>query len=115
MFFQQITGQAFVSQYSIVFYQQQGISNPFLLGVIGNIVGLVCTTFTSVIVDGAGRRPILLTGGSLMATFLFILGGVGTIKHPNSSEKHLMVASNILFGAFYGLSWAPVFALRSLC
>jgi len=53
-------------------------------------------------------RPILLTGGSFMALFLFILGGVGTIHSPNAAQKNVMVASNILFGASYALSWAPL-------
>jgi SP family sugar:H+ symporter-like MFS transporter len=108
MFFQQITGQAFVSQYSVVFYQREGITNSFQLGLIGSCAGLVCTIFTSLVVDGFGRRPILLAGGSLMAIVLFIFGGIGTIGDPSDAEKHLMVACNILFGCFYGLSWAPL-------
>ena len=108
MFFQQITGQAFTSQYSIVFYKQQGFSNAFLLGVINNIVSLFCTSSTSLVIDRYGRRPILIVGGALMAIFLFILGGVGTNHHPNQSEKNAMVASVILFGGSYALSWAPM-------
>jgi hypothetical protein len=38
----------------------QAISIFFLLVVIENAVKLVCTTFISVVVSGAGRRPILL-------------------------------------------------------
>ena len=53
-------------------------------------------------------RPILLTGGSFMAFFLFILGGVGTIHNPSATQKNVMVASNVLFGASYALSWAPL-------
>lgn len=61
-------------------------------------------------VDGLGRRPILLIGGSLMGAFLFILGGMGSIdqKTLNDSEKHLMVASLMLFQFFFNMSWAPV-------
>lgn len=43
-----------------------------------------------------------------MAFFLFILGGVGTIHNPNATQKNVMVASNVLFGASYALSWAPL-------
>lgn len=56
MFFQQITGQAFVSQYSTVFYQKQGYSNPFLLSLYSSIAGLVCTIISSLTVDRFGRR-----------------------------------------------------------
>lgn len=109
MFFQQITGQAFTSQYSVVFYKQQGFTNAFLLGVVNNIVSLFCTACTSLIVDNYGRRPILLTGAFLMSAFLFILGGVGTTHHPAQSEKNTMVAPVVLFGGAYAISWAPMF------
>ena len=108
MFFQQITGQAFTSQYSVVFYKQQGFTNAFLLGVVNNIVSLFCTLSTSLVVDRYGRRPILLTGGSLMAAFLFILGSVGVNPHPNQREKNTMVASVVLYGGAYAVSWAPM-------
>ncbi|KIM95344.1 hypothetical protein OIDMADRAFT_45246 [Oidiodendron maius Zn] len=108
MFFQQITGQAFTSQYSVVFYKQQGFTNAFLLGVVNNIVSLFCTLSTSLVVDRYGRRPILLAGGSLMAAFLFILGGVGVNPHPNQREKNTMVASVVLYGGAYAISWAPI-------
>ncbi len=58
MFGQQITGQAFTSQYSVVFYQLQGFkSQAFLFGVYGNVVALVCLFITwfwlTKLVDGA--------------------------------------------------------------
>lgn len=60
-------------------------------------------------IDGAGRRPILMTGGFLMGAFLFILGGLGSINMNtiNQHEKELMVASVMLFQFFFNLSWAP--------
>jgi MFS transporter, SP family, sugar:H+ symporter len=57
MFGQQITGQAFVSQYSVIFYQQEGFgSHAFLFTVLNNVVSLVCLIFTWFIVDSVGRR-----------------------------------------------------------
>ena len=49
-----------------------------------------------------------MTGGTLMALFLFLVAGMSTIPQPDTTQKNTMVASFILFGAFYGLSWAPV-------
>ncbi|KAG0632890.1 hypothetical protein HOY80DRAFT_1110133 [Tuber brumale] len=94
--------------YAVIFYQRQKIPNPFGISVIQAVVGLVAISFTSLVVDSFGRRPIFLTGGSFMAFFLFTLGGVGTIHGPNTTQKSIMVASNILFGASYALSWAPL-------
>lgn len=111
MFGQQITGQAFPSQYGVIFYQSQGFgSQAFLFNVISNIVGLVAIVITWFYVDAVGRRPVLLLGGSMMAAFLFILGVMGTISRRdlNGAERNLTVASLMMFSFSFNLSWAPV-------
>lgn len=110
MFGQQITGQAFPSQYGVVFYKSQGFGDKaFLFNIIQNVLSLGAILFTWSFIDGVGRRPLLITGGTLMAVFLFILGGMGTIlaNSFNDSEKGLMVASLMLFQFFFNMSWAP--------
>ncbi|PON24201.1 hypothetical protein TGAM01_v206889 [Trichoderma gamsii] len=109
MFGQQITGQAFSSQYSVVFYQSEGYkSQAFLFNILSNVTGLVCLIATWFIIDQVGRRPMLMTGGTGMAIFLFVVGGVGVVKNPSNSERGGLVASFILFTCSYNLSWAPV-------
>ncbi|KAL2015297.1 hypothetical protein VTK56DRAFT_5904 [Thermocarpiscus australiensis] len=111
MFGQQITGQAFPSQYGVVFYQSQGYGDKsFLFNIISNIVAMVAVIITWFYVDSSGRRPVLMVGGFLMGLFLFLLGGVGTVSMSsiNQHERELMVASLMLFSFFYNLSWAPV-------
>lgn len=109
MFGQQITGQAFPTQYGVVFYKSQGFGDrSFLFNIIQNVVSLVAIIFTWFFIDGIGRRPLLMVGGTLMAAFLFILGGVSSAPgYLNPSEKSFMVASIMLFQFFYNLSWAP--------
>lgn len=98
MFGQQITGQAFSSQYSVVFYQSQGYkSQAFLFNILSNVTGLVCLIATWFMIDQIGRRPMLMIGGSGMAIFLFIVGGVGVEKHPNDSERGALVSYEALF------------------
>lgn len=97
MFGQQITGQAFSSQYSVVFYQSQGYkSQAFLFNILSNVTGLVCLIATWFMIDQIGRRPMLMIGGSGMAIFLFIVGGVGLEKHPNDSERGALVSYEVL-------------------
>ncbi|EXJ77352.1 hypothetical protein A1O3_09578 [Capronia epimyces CBS 606.96] len=109
MFGQQITGQAFVSQYSVVFYVSQGFaSKAFLYGVLGAVAGVVCVAITWLLVDSIGRRTLLLLGGTFMAIFIFIVGGISTATHPSDAARHTLVASVILFSAAYSLSWAPI-------
>lgn len=93
MFGQQITGQAFSSQYSVVFYQSEGYkSQAFLFNILSNVSGLVCLIATWFIIDQVGRRPMLMTGGTGMAIFLFVVGGVGTVKNPSDSERGGLVS-----------------------
>lgn len=106
---QQITGQVFGSQYGVFFYKSQGIHDPFLMQSISTVTGLACLFITStIILDGLGRRFVLLTGGVLQAVFLLCLGGVGSIQNLSESLKSLMVAFLILDGASYNISWAPL-------
>lgn len=60
MFGQQVTGQPFQSQYSVIFYQEQGCgSQAFLFGVIGNVVALATLILTWFIVHSVGRRSVI--------------------------------------------------------
>lgn len=111
MFGQQITGQAFPSQYGVIFYQSQGFRDQaFLFNVLSAVVGIVAVCMTWLYVDAVGRRPVLLVGSVMMGAFLYILGGMGTIpkNQLGHDEKNVIVASLMLFSFFYNLSWAPV-------
>ncbi|KAI0440929.1 general substrate transporter [Xylaria telfairii] len=111
MFGQQITGQAFPSQYGVIFYQSQGFGQKaFLYNVIGNLVSLVACFLTWGYVDQVGRRPLLMFGGFFMGVWLFVLGGLGTMKTEDftPTTSNLLVASLQLFSVFYNLSWAPI-------
>ncbi|KAI1410538.1 general substrate transporter [Hypoxylon sp. FL1857] len=109
MFGQQITGQAFTSQYSTIFYQQNGfVDQAFLFTVLANVVSVVGTAMTWFIVDGFGRRPILLIGGFLMGAFLYIVAIISTVPDPTLAAKNAMVASLTLYSCMYCVSWGPI-------
>jgi MFS transporter, SP family, sugar:H+ symporter len=105
---QQITGQAFATQYSIVFYKQQGFTNSFALGLVMQALGVTAVLITTTIIDGFGRRRLLIGGGMVQAVFLYIMGSIGTIAKPTGVQKNVMVASFMLFFFFYLLAWAPL-------
>jgi MFS family permease len=111
MFGQQITGQAFISQYGVVFYQSQGFTDKaFLFNVINSVISLVAVMITWLYVDTVGRRPVLLLGGVFMGVFLILLGAMGSLTSSMLTEnlRLVMVASIMLSYFFYNLSWAPV-------
>lgn len=43
-----------------------------------------------------------------MATFIFVVGGIGAVTKPTQAQKDATVASVTLFISMYSLSWAPV-------
>lgn len=62
MFGQQITGQAFVSQYNVIFYQQQGLgAQAFTFNLITPCLGVFCIFFTWFLIDATGRRLVYLS------------------------------------------------------
>lgn len=57
MFGQQITGQAFLSQYSVIFFQRYGFAQQaFLLSVISSVLGMAAIIATWFFLDSVGRR-----------------------------------------------------------
>lgn len=75
---QQITGQAFISQYSVVFYKQQRFNNSFELGMIQQALGVLIVVLTTVTADSFGRRRILLIGGTINTIFFGHNGSNGS-------------------------------------
>ncbi|KAH7041608.1 general substrate transporter [Microdochium trichocladiopsis] len=105
---QQITGQAFISQYGIIFYTRMGFTNAYELGTIGHAIALVVSLFAAFVVDSMGRRPLLITGGAGQAVFLFMVGAVACVANPSWPVKYLSVVGFILWGICFALSWAPL-------
>ncbi|KAH7031681.1 general substrate transporter [Microdochium trichocladiopsis] len=105
---QQITGQVFVLQYGVLFYQKQGYTNSFELLAGGLVVSLVVSIFTTFVVDHFGRRPLLITGGIGQAVFLLLIGAVSTPLGVTRTVLNLQVAGFYLWAIAYCLSWAPL-------
>ncbi|KAF2143178.1 uncharacterized protein K452DRAFT_346936 [Aplosporella prunicola CBS 121167] len=108
MLCQQLSGQIFTSQYGVLFYQHQGYANSFALGICYTTLQLSTALSASLLVDHTGRRPLLLLGGLAQASALYLVGGLGTVTAPTRAEKDALVAGLMLFGVFFGLTWAPL-------
>ncbi|KAJ3459110.1 hypothetical protein MRS44_015183 [Fusarium solani] len=68
MFGQQITGQAFVNQYSPIFSQQNVfVKRTFLFTVLANVAGVIGTAGTWFVVDSFGRRSYVVLGEFTLA------------------------------------------------
>ncbi|KAG2031876.1 hypothetical protein BDR03DRAFT_1095300 [Suillus americanus] len=59
------------------FFQQAGISNPFIITIISDVVNTVMTIVGVQLIDRVGRRRLLLIGAIGMCVCEFIVAIVG--------------------------------------
>ncbi|KXJ88320.1 general substrate transporter [Microdochium bolleyi] len=105
---QQITGQVFVLQYGVLFYQKQGYTNSFELLAGGLLLSFFVSILTTFVVDHFGRRPLLISGGIGQAVFLLLIGAVSTPLGVTRTVLNLQVAGFYLWAVAFNLSSAPL-------
>ena len=116
--FQQFVGINVIFYYSSVLWQAVGFSekSSLLITVITSVVNVVTTVVAIVLVDGWGRRPLLVVGSIGMALTLGVLTfAFGTAPLDAAGRPHLagsagvvaLLAANLYVFAF-GMSWGPI-------
>ncbi|KAI9732081.1 MAG: hypothetical protein M1834_004177 [Cirrosporium novae-zelandiae] len=107
-FFQQATGQAFVSQYGTLYTKQLHSINAFDVTIITACINAVTNMFCLIMNDRIGRRPLLLAGSIVQIAGLFTMGGLGTPETITPEMKSGIVACLIVFAFGFSLGWAPL-------
>ncbi len=104
--------------YSSVLWQAVGFSekNSLIITVISSVVNIVTTIVAIVLIDRAGRRPLMLVGSAGMAITLGILAYIFAHAPLNAQNQPqlqgtqgpiALLAANLFVFAF-GMSWGPV-------
>jgi sugar porter (SP) family MFS transporter len=106
---QQLTGINFIFYYGTTFFQNSGISNPFLISVATNVVNVGMTIPGIYLVDKMGRRSLLLIGaaGMLVCEYLVAIIGV-TISVDNLAGQKVLIAFVCIYIAFFAATWGPI-------
>ncbi|CAK7213515.1 hypothetical protein SBRCBS47491_001826 [Sporothrix bragantina] len=108
-FFQQTTGQAFVSTYQTTFYKTNGFAaQAFTFPIITSCLGFLSVLPAMYLVDAAGRRITLLQSYAFQAFWLFLLAGLGSKAVRSSTENNMVVASFMLYAFFYNMGSASI-------
>ncbi|KAK9371399.1 general substrate transporter [Lipomyces kononenkoae] len=101
---QQLSGINFIFYYGTDFFQKSGITNPFIINLITNIINVVTTPPGMYAVERIGRRKLLLVG---MCTAEYIVAIVGVSVSSVVANK-VLIAFVCVYIAFFAATWGPV-------
>ncbi|KAG1779900.1 hypothetical protein EV702DRAFT_1194655 [Suillus placidus] len=120
---QQLTGINFIFYYGTTFFKQAGISNPFIITIIADVVNTVMTIVGVQLIDRVGRRRLLLIGaiGMCLSEYIVaivgvtvgqtnttIVNGVSNSAAVNITAQRVLIAFVCIYIAFFAISWGPV-------
>ncbi|KAI8370765.1 general substrate transporter [Choanephora cucurbitarum] len=119
-------GAAFTGTYSITYYapqifQQAGLNDigvSLVASGASNVLVLIVTIVTLVVIDKLGRRGVFASGAFLMGASMYIVGGLfqgynmedseGNVYLSNQHARNGAIAFIFIFQAAYAYSWGPV-------
>ncbi|KAL7418068.1 monosaccharide importer [Mrakia frigida] len=113
---QQLTGINFIFYYGTTFFRRSGISNPFIITIITNVVNVVMTIPGILLIDRAGRRSLLLWGAVVMLVCEYLVAIVGVTRGQvdaatgaiNLPAQRVLIAFVCLYIAAFASTWGPI-------
>lgn len=104
MFSQQICGILFFYVYGVVFVQNIGVEDPFLVQLIVNIVQIFAVGASVVTGNKIRRRVNLMITNFMMLVAFIVIGGIGTRPMNTTSQYVIVVMSFVVVVGFnFGL------------
>lgn len=112
MFFQQFSGINAVIFYTVSIFKSAGSTmDPAVCSIVVGVVQVVMTLVSSVLIDKAGRRILLLQSSFIMGSCLFILGVFFKLQNDKvdvSNLGWLPLACVVLFIVSFSLGFGPI-------
>jgi len=105
---QQLSGCNFIFYYGTTFFQNSGISSPFVIQLITNVVNVVSTLPGMVFVESIGRRKLLMIGAGGMAVCQILVASVGTASIEAQAANTVLIVFVCIYIFFFASSWGPV-------
>ncbi|KAJ4396321.1 hypothetical protein N0V93_000540 [Gnomoniopsis smithogilvyi] len=93
---QVVTGRGFLSQFSVYFLGQAGISDPFLWVMITYIISLTGNFVASFLVRYRPRKTLLIVGLTIMAVAMFVMAIPSTVQGTSVGAGRVLVAMYII-------------------
>lgn len=115
MVFQQFSGINAVMFYTVMIFESAGFSDGHLATVAIGAVQVVATFLACLLMDRAGRRFLLISGGLIMSATCFAfawyyhtLGSSSTTGELASNMGWLAILSLVLYIIGFSLGWGPI-------
>jgi len=119
---QQLTGINFIFYYGTTFFKSAGITNPFIITIITDVVNTCMTIVGIQLIDRVGRRRLLIIGavGMMVCEYIVAIVGVTAGKNVattvtngdsapiNYAAQKTLIAFVCFYIAFFATSWGPV-------
>ncbi|KAI5777844.1 general substrate transporter [Geopyxis carbonaria] len=105
--FQQWTGINFIFYYGTTFFQTTGVSDPFLISLITNLVNVITTPLAFWGMERLGRRKLLIGGAALMLICEFIVAAVGTAKEGSKTASTVLIVFVCIYIFGFATTWGP--------
>ncbi|KAH8596595.1 MFS sugar transporter-like protein [Bisporella sp. PMI_857] len=106
---QQLSGCNFLFYYGTTFFSNIGISSPFIIQLVMNIVNVVSTIPGMMLVESLGRRRLLMGGAVGMAICHLTIASVGTaIPNAKGTGNLVLIVFACCYIFFFASTWGPV-------
>ena len=108
---EQLSGNAFMSSYAVIYLAQVGITDPLASSMSRVAMSLAGATFAFYFSDRFGRRPMMIWSGFFMGAMLWVSAGVSAYKpggvHGGAAAKGLL-ACQLVWSLLSTMGWGSV-------
>ncbi|KAL4430702.1 hypothetical protein ABPG75_005958 [Micractinium tetrahymenae] len=105
---QQASGINTVIFFSTQVFQQAGLQSPILGSIAMGLTNVAFTVVAALLMDHAGRRPLLLTSFAGMAACLAALAAVMQLPTPKALEGPASLGCVLAYMVFFALGAGPI-------
>ncbi|RXK38375.1 hypothetical protein M231_04284 [Tremella mesenterica] len=106
-FLNEVTGQQYTNAFGPTFYKSIGLgAKTFTYNILVTLAGFVACVIAIFSNDRIGRVPLVVLSCGLCIIFTCLVGSLGAIKSPTTTQQNTVIASIILinFSAKIGVS-----------
>lgn len=108
LYSQQICGILFFYNYGVVFAQAIGVSQPYTIQLVTNILQIVTVTVSVLLGNKVPRRTNLLVTTVMMFVAFIVIGGIGTQRQLTTASQYIIVVFSFVIIVAFNFGFGPL-------